>query len=90
MPAMGAALAAAGLNPIWLAQSKLRRRRFDECIEICTDVLQANPYDQVGAGSTLREQAVKRALNSWGGITAPLPGGVVPQVPGPHAQELDR
>jgi hypothetical protein len=40
-------VAEAGLNPIWLAQSKLRRRRFDECIEICSDVMQANPYDQV-------------------------------------------
>lgn len=39
--------AAHGLNPIWLAQSKLRRRRFDECIDICGDVLAANPYDQV-------------------------------------------
>jgi hypothetical protein len=37
-----------GINPIWLAQSRLRRRRFDECIEICTDVLEKNPYDQVG------------------------------------------
>jgi hypothetical protein len=50
MGAVGAA--AAGLNPIWLAQSKLRRRRFDECIEICSDVLQANPYDQVRRRST--------------------------------------
>jgi hypothetical protein len=51
-----AAIAEGGLNPIWFAQSKLRRRRFDECIEICTDVLQRNPYDQArfarhGAGA---------------------------------------
>ncbi|KAI8471721.1 MAG: TRP protein for flagellar function [Monoraphidium minutum] len=47
MPDGGATPAAAGgLNPIWLAQSKLRRRRFDECIALCTDVLQSNPYDQ--------------------------------------------
>jgi hypothetical protein len=42
-----AAVAEGGLNPIWFAQSKLRRRRFDECIDICTGVLQSNPYDQV-------------------------------------------
>lgn len=35
-----------GLNAVWLAQSRFRRRRFDECIEICTQILERNPYDQ--------------------------------------------
>ena len=35
------------VNPVWLAQSRFRRRRFDECIEICTKILERNPYDQV-------------------------------------------
>ncbi len=35
-------------NPIWLARSKLRRRRFDECVDICTAALDKNPYDQAG------------------------------------------
>jgi len=33
-------------DPLWLAQSKLRRRRFDECIAICTDILAKNPRDK--------------------------------------------
>ncbi|GIL68547.1 hypothetical protein Vafri_21814 [Volvox africanus] len=37
---------AQGINPVWLAQSRLRRRKFDSCIEVCTSVLEKNPYDQ--------------------------------------------
>lgn len=35
------------MNPVWLAHSRLRRRRLDESIEICTTILDRNPYDQV-------------------------------------------
>lgn len=34
------------MNPIWLAHSRLRRRKFDDCIDVCTSVLNCNPYDQ--------------------------------------------
>jgi len=34
------------MDPLWLAQSKLRRRRFDECIAICSDILAQNPLDK--------------------------------------------
>jgi hypothetical protein len=34
------------LNLVWLAHSRLRRRRFDDCIELCTRMLERNPYDQ--------------------------------------------
>ena len=34
------------MDLVWLAQSKLRRRKFDECIEVCTGMLEKNPYDQ--------------------------------------------
>ncbi|GLC45301.1 hypothetical protein PLESTB_000307000 [Pleodorina starrii] len=37
---------AQNINPVWLAQSRLRRRKFDSCIEVCTTVLEKNPYDQ--------------------------------------------
>ncbi|KAG2451608.1 hypothetical protein HYH02_003389 [Chlamydomonas schloesseri] len=37
---------ASQVNPVWLAQSRLRRRKFDECIEVCTGILDKNPYDQ--------------------------------------------
>ena len=36
-----------GLDPVWHAMSKLRRRRFDDCIKLCSEVLEENPYDQV-------------------------------------------
>lgn len=38
-----------GIDPLFYAQSKLRRRQFDACIDICTQLLERNPYDKVGA-----------------------------------------
>ena len=35
------------VDPVFLAMSKLQRRRFDECIDICTRILKTNPYDKV-------------------------------------------
>jgi hypothetical protein len=35
------------IDPVFLALSKLRRRQFDACIEICTNLLAENPLDQV-------------------------------------------
>lgn len=34
------------MDPVFLAQSRLRRRKYDECIAMCTDILNENPYDQ--------------------------------------------
>lgn len=34
------------VNPLYLAHSRLRRRRFDDTISICSDVLNKNPLDQ--------------------------------------------
>jgi hypothetical protein len=44
-----ASAAAAGslVDPVYLALSKLRKRQFDACIEICTRLLAENPLDQV-------------------------------------------
>jgi len=39
-------LVAEGMDPVWLASSKLKRRKYDDCIEICTELLEKNPYDQ--------------------------------------------
>ena len=36
----------AGLDPFWDAKSKFRRRKFEECIEICTELLNKNPLDK--------------------------------------------
>mmetsp|Transcript_35664 Transcript_35664/g.70948 ORF Transcript_35664/g.70948 Transcript_35664/m.70948 type:complete len:507 (-) Transcript_35664:159-1679(-) len=34
------------MNPLWLALSKLRRKKYAECIEICDQILAENPRDQ--------------------------------------------
>lgn len=34
------------MDPLWLAQSKLRRDRLDECIALCDELLSRNPGDQ--------------------------------------------
>ena len=35
-----------GLDKVWRAQRLLLRQRYDECIEICSALLDKNPYDQ--------------------------------------------
>lgn len=35
------------MDPMFMAISYFRRRRFDDCIEVCSRMLQKNPYDQV-------------------------------------------
>ena len=35
------------MDPLFLALSFFRRRKFEECSEICTQLLKKNPYDQV-------------------------------------------
>ena len=34
------------VDPLWMAMSKLRRGRLQECITICDEILSANPSDQ--------------------------------------------
>jgi len=42
-------MAATGMqmDRLFLAMSFYRRRKFEECAEVCTQLLQKNPYDQV-------------------------------------------
>lgn len=35
------------MDPMWMAMSKLRRGRVEECIKICDGVLGEHPNDQV-------------------------------------------
>ena len=37
------------MDPVFLAYSCFRRRKFDDCVKLCTQVLEKNPYDQVSA-----------------------------------------
>jgi len=34
------------MDPVFLAYSCFRRRKFDDCVRLCTQVLEKNPYDQ--------------------------------------------
>ena len=35
------------MDPLFLAYSYFRRRKFERCVALCTQVLEKNPYDQV-------------------------------------------
>lgn len=35
------------MDPLYMANSLLRRRRYEECVQACTEILETNPYDQV-------------------------------------------
>ena len=35
------------MDPMFMAMSYFRKRKFEECVEICTKLLAKNPYDQV-------------------------------------------
>jgi hypothetical protein len=49
MPGLERENVAAGLDPVWLAMSKLRRGHLDDCINRCTAILGENQLDQVRA-----------------------------------------
>lgn len=35
------------VDPFFMALLRSRQRRFVECIDVCTEILAVNPYDQV-------------------------------------------
>ena len=35
------------MDPVYVAQMRLRKRKYDDCIAICTRLLDENPLDQV-------------------------------------------
>ncbi len=35
------------MDPLFMACSLFRRRKFEDCARICTTILEKNPYDQV-------------------------------------------
>ncbi len=34
------------IDPLWLAMSKLRRGKLEDCINLCNEILSSNPGDQ--------------------------------------------
>ena len=79
------------LNPVWYAQSKIKRREYDAALEICTALLERNPYDQVGSSSHRWLGFNMRGARVWlligGGSRA---GRMVSEVPRADTEELDR
>ena len=53
---------AKGVDPLWAAQSYLRRRKYDECIEVCSQLLTVNPYDQVLCNSSILSRPVPQTV----------------------------
>jgi len=47
-----------GVDPMFMAMHKLRYREFDESMQLCSDVLTKNPYDQVSRVTLLSETLV--------------------------------
>jgi len=39
------------MDPMFLAMSLCRRRKYEQCVEICSEILSKNPYDQVSVVS---------------------------------------
>ena len=39
------------MDPMFMAMSLYRRRKFEQSVDICTDILSKNPYDQVSVFS---------------------------------------
>ena len=53
------------MDPLFLAYSCYRRKKYQECADICSELLEKNPYDQVLL------QGLK--LLSQGGVTGREP-----------------
>ena len=49
---------AKGVDPLWAAQALLRRRKYDDCIEVCSTLLTANPYDQARREQISRDSII--------------------------------
>ena len=40
-----------GLDPLYLAMNRFNRLKYDECVSMCTELLNNNPYDQAVRGA---------------------------------------
>ena len=74
------------IDPVYLAASKLRKRQFDACIEICTRLLEENPLDQVGCGGRCGCTAGPNLLIVAFSNAA---GCLVPEMPRAHGEVVD-
>lgn len=49
-----------GLDPLFMALTLFRHRRFGDCLEICNQLLEKNPRDQVKEIRTHQNLILKR------------------------------
>lgn len=64
------------ISPLWLAQTRLKRGRFDECCELCDTLLRKNRHDMVHLKHLFPYPF--------------LLGSMVPQTSSNDAEKLDR
>ena len=54
------------MDPFFLAVSRFNRQKFDECIAICSTMLEKNPYDQVN--SNLIKSLIVTRLHGYSNV----------------------
>lgn len=64
------------MDPLLLAWSYFRRRKFQLCADLCTQMLEKSPYDQVPAGP---HQPVDPGYEAEGSGGSPGPGWGAPE-----------
>jgi len=85
----GAGVSTAGqLDPVFVAQMRLRKRKFDDCIAICTRLLEENPLDQVLAWWCVSVFASSPRLMTERALSS-ITGGVASEVPSPDSKDVD-
>ena len=68
------------MDPLYMANSLFRRRRYEDCVQVCTEILETNPYDQVSPPAT-------PPIYNYGGVSA-VAGGVVPEAALSHRADV--
>ena len=76
----------AGLDPVWQAQNHLRNQQYEECINLCSELLAKHPYDQVEHALLPLRTHLRSANRSSGAMPA---GCVVPEDPCADPTKLD-
>ena len=72
------------MNPAFLALSRLRRRRYDECADLCTELLSKNNFDQQAWWMKMRALTLKAFIDDTGAWREERPARACkPSVPPP-------
>ncbi len=52
------------IDPLFMATRLFGHRRFDECVKLCTEILEKNPYDQVKHGALVTKTTLHHTPSS--------------------------